>query len=84
VIAAETQISYIDSRSSQILIRGYDLIVLSKTKSYLDLVHLLLEGRLPEENEMETLKKNINIASNLPANHLRLLELLPKHTHPMD
>lgn len=57
VIAAETQISYLDTRSSQILIRGYDLIVLSKTKSYLELVHLLLEGRLPEENEMETLKK---------------------------
>lgn len=35
VIAAETHISYLDTQSSQILIRGYDLIELSETKSYL-------------------------------------------------
>lgn len=44
VVAAETNISYLDTQYSQILIRGYDLIDLSKTKSYLELVHLLLEG----------------------------------------
>lgn len=84
VIAAETHISYLDTQSSQILIRGYDLIELSETKSYLELVHLLLEGRLPEESEMETLERKINSASSLPADHLRLLELLPEDTHPMD
>lgn len=36
VIAAETHISYLDTQSSQILIRGYDLIELSETKSYLE------------------------------------------------
>ncbi|MGG1241503.1 citrate synthase [Bacillus cabrialesii] len=84
VIAAETHISYLDTQSSQILIRGYDLIDLSKTKSYLELAHLLLEGRLPEKSEMETLERSINSASSLPADILRLLELLPEHTHPMD
>ncbi len=84
VIAAETHISYLDTQSSQILIRGYDLIELSETKSYLELVHLLLEGRLPEESEMETLERKINSASSLPDDHLRLLELLPEGTHPMD
>lgn len=84
VIAAETHISYLDTQSSQILIRGYDLIELSETKSYLELVHLLLEGRMPEESEMETLERKINSASSLPADHLRLLELLPEGTHPMD
>lgn len=44
VVAAETNISYLDTQYSQILIRGYELIDLSKTKSYLELVHLLLEG----------------------------------------
>lgn len=33
VIAAETHISYLDTQSSQILIRGYDLIELSETKA---------------------------------------------------
>lgn len=84
VIAAETHISYLDTQYSQILIRGYDLIDLSKTKSYLELVHLLLEGRLPVESETKMLERNINSASNLPADILRLLELLPEHTHPMD
>ncbi|MBV5122665.1 citrate synthase [Bacillus halotolerans] len=84
VVAAETDISYLDTQYSQILIRGYDLIDLSKTKSYLELVHLLLEGRLPDENETETVKRKVNSASNLPADLVRLLELLPEHTHPMD
>ncbi len=82
VIAAETCISYLDTQSSQILIRGHDLIDLSKTKSYLELVYLLLESRLPEESETGTLK--ISSTSQLPSDIVRLLELLPEHTHPMD
>lgn len=40
VVAAETKISFLDTVKGEIVIQGYDLIELSKTKSYLDIVHL--------------------------------------------
>ena len=39
VIATETAISLLDTELGQIIIKGYDLIELSKTKEYLDIVH---------------------------------------------
>lgn len=45
VIAAETHISYLDTQSSQILIRGYDLIELSETKSYLEACPFIAGGQ---------------------------------------
>ena len=51
VVAAETKISFLDTVKGEIVIQGYDLIELSKKKSYLDIVHLLLEEHLPNEDE---------------------------------
>ncbi|MCY0880293.1 MAG: citrate synthase [Firmicutes bacterium] len=51
VIAAETSISYLDVEHEEIVIRGYDLIQLARTVSYLDVAHLLLHGWLPSVEE---------------------------------
>ena len=47
VIAAETAISFLDTEQEKIIIKGYDLIELSKNNDYLDVVYLLFEGLLP-------------------------------------
>lgn len=51
IIASETSISFLDTVHGEIVIKGYDLIQLSKTKSYLDIIHLLLEDQLPTDEE---------------------------------
>jgi citrate synthase len=84
VVAAETSISFLDTVQGEIVIRGYDLIELSKEKEYLDIVHLLLEGSLPdalERGEIETKLKN---EYEVPQEIFEILQLLPKQTHPMD
>ncbi|MBS4207285.1 citrate synthase [Bacillus sp. FJAT-50079] len=84
VIATETKISFLDTIQSEIVIQGYDLIKLSQSKEYLDIVHLLLEERLPdstEKTELETILKN---EYEIPAELLEIFKHLPENTHPMD
>ncbi|MDM5188563.1 citrate synthase [Bacillus sp. DX4.1] len=84
VVAAETKISFLDTVKGEIVIQGYDLIELSKTKSYLEIVHLLLEERLPNEDEKATLEKKLKQEYEVPEGVFDVLKALPKQTHPMD
>lgn len=84
VIAAETAISLLDTEQEKIVIKGYDLIELSKQKDYLDMVHLLLEDKLPDQIEKTNLEEKLKAHYNLPSEVIAILSLLPKQTHPMD
>ncbi|CAM3808438.1 citrate synthase [Bacillus paramycoides] len=84
VVAAETKISFLDTVKGEIVIQGYDLIELSKTKEYLDIVHLLLEEHLPNEDEKATLEKKLKEEYAVPEGVFNVLKALPKETHPMD
>lgn len=84
VVAAETKISFLDTKQGEIVIQGYDLIELSKTKEYLDIVHLLLAGELPNIEEKAALEEVLKGEYELPKEILDLFKLLPSHTHPMD
>ena len=46
VIAAETAISFLDTEQEKIIIRGHDLIDLSKSNDYIDVAHLLLDEEI--------------------------------------
>ncbi len=84
VIAAETGISLLDTEKEKIIVRGHDLIELSKDKSYLDIAHLLLAGELPDQQEQAELEKQLKASYALPSEIIDVLALLPKQTHPMD
>ncbi|RLL46879.1 citrate synthase [Oceanobacillus piezotolerans] len=84
VIAAETEISFLDVEKEKIIIQGYDLIELSKNKDYLEVVHLLLEGVLPNASEKAALKERLAVNYELPTNVLKVLDLLSPEIHPMD
>ncbi|WP_438420197.1 citrate synthase [Bacillus siamensis] len=84
VIAVETGISFLDTQQGRILIKGHDLIELSKTAGYMDIVHLLLEDRLPDAKEKAALEDDIRRGGDLPEEILHICRLLPEHTHPMD
>ncbi|WP_199880582.1 citrate synthase [Bacillus massiliglaciei] len=84
VVAAETKISFLDTVQSEIVIQGYDLIKLSKSKGYLDMIHLLLEEKLPDPPEKEALEQRLKAEYDIPADLEELFALLPENTHPMD
>ncbi|MBO2534554.1 citrate synthase [Rummeliibacillus suwonensis] len=84
VIATETKISVLDTVESQIIIRGYDLIDLSKKYTYLDIVNLLLLGQLPSKDEKVALENKLKANYAIPYEIIDIFKLLPKDTHPMD
>lgn len=84
VIASETRISYLDVEQEEIVIRGYDLIELARSLTYLDLVYLLIESKLPSSEERSALEREISGEYSLPENMLSILKLLPRGTDAMD
>ncbi|MDY0394994.1 citrate synthase [Virgibacillus halophilus] len=84
VIAAETAISLLDTEQEKIVIKGHDLIELSKHNDYLDIVHLLLENKLPSKEEKAALEEKLKERYQVPSAIIEILRLLPEHTHPMD
>src|SRR5699024_5370897 len=84
VIACETAVSLLDTEQEKIIIRGQDLIELSQTKTYADIVYLLMEGNLPTEEERDATEKRLTSVGKVPENIIDILKLLPEHTHAMD
>jgi citrate synthase len=84
VVAAETKISFLDTKKGEIVIHGYDLIELSKTYRYLDIIHLLLEDKLPNEDEKKSLENRLKNHYEIPESIFNVFKLLPEQTHPMD
>ncbi|WP_087972374.1 citrate synthase [Oceanobacillus rekensis] len=84
VIASETAISFLDVEREKIIIKGNDLIDLSKDKEYIDIVNLLLEGSLPSTIDKVKLEEKLSSNYDVPSELFNILQLLPKQTHPMD
>lgn len=84
VIACETKLSYLDVEHEEIVIRGYDLIELSRKVKYLDLVYLLMEERLPSPEERAALEHELKAEYDVPEDVLSILKLLPPTTDGMD
>ena len=84
VVAAETSISFLDTKQGEIVIKGYDLIELSKAHRYLDIVHLLLEESLPNEQQKREAEEKLKAEYDIPNPVFDMLKLLPEKTHPMD
>ncbi len=84
VIASKTEISFLDVDAEEIVLRGYDLIELAKKVQYVDVIALLLDGKLPSEEEREALEEDLKADVDLPEAVLSVLNLLPQETHGMD
>ncbi|MDQ7801781.1 MAG: citrate/2-methylcitrate synthase [Armatimonadota bacterium] len=84
VIAAATGISYLDVEHEQIVLRGYDLIELARTRRYTEVAYLTLYGHLPSAEELVGFERQLKAEAELPEEVYRLLELLPPRMHVMD
>ncbi|WEG11759.1 citrate synthase [Pullulanibacillus sp. KACC 23026] len=84
VIASETAISFLDVEQEEIVLRGYDLIELAEKKTYLDIVYLLLNQKLPTHEERLYLEEQLKKEYDIPEAITEIFKRLPKQTHPMD
>lgn len=84
VVAAETEISALDSEHEQIVVRGYDLIELARSATYADVAHLLLFDYLPSEEERAAFARQLGDHAHLPEGMVDILRRLPSDTVAVD
>ncbi len=81
--SCESKITFIDGENSELRYRGYSIEELAGKKSYLDVCHLLMMGKLPNKEESQAFDLEIRHRSFLNEGIIRLFDALPDGAHPM-
>ncbi|MBW3663796.1 MAG: citrate synthase [Actinobacteria bacterium] len=84
VVAAQTSLSWIDGQRGMLVYRGYAIDDLARHATFEEICHLLLEGTLPTEAELEATRKRLGQNAELDDNVLQVLRILPPDTVPME
>ncbi len=83
VLACESSIAYIDGSVPELSFRGYHIDDIAQTLSFEQITHLLWFDRIPNDNELQTLRDDLAARRSLPQPILDLLRVIPTSAHPM-
>ena len=83
VPAAESSVSYIDGEKGILEYRGIRIEDLAAHSTFEETAYLLLNGRLPTENELAELTQRIARARTLSKDLQSVVKSVPKNAHPM-
>lgn len=84
VTALDTELSYINGQSGELLYRGYDIKDLAQNASFEEVAYLLWNGALPTQAQLDELNDHLRAERTLPEpiiDHLR--HHTPKDANPM-
>lgn len=84
VVAGISSISDIDVERSVLTYRGYDVHVLAEQASFEEVAFLVLNGELPNRDQLATFREAIAESRAVPAAVYDALRAFPKDSHPMD
>jgi len=84
VVAAPSEICFIDGIAGRLIYRGYDIGDLVEQATFEEVACLLWDTRLPNRTELDALKDELRSNASIPESILSILRALPKTTHPMD
>jgi citrate synthase len=84
VVAAPSEICFIDGIAGRLVYRGYEIADLVENVSFEECAYLLWNNKLPNRSELAELKSQLGANAKLPAHTSALLSLLPPETEPMD
>src|SRR5437660_11089786 len=83
IIAGRNAICW-DDPNAGLMDRGYDIHEMAEKASFEEVAYLLLNGELPDVEQLNKFTSGIALARTLPKQVLDALRLMPKETHPMD
>ncbi|MBX3353140.1 MAG: citrate synthase [Phycisphaeraceae bacterium] len=83
VVAAETEMSFIDGEKGVLEYVGIDIDSLARHSTFEETVFLLWNRRLPKKAELEAFNKNLRSHYAIPAELMTLLRQMPKSAQPM-
>jgi len=84
VVAAKSEICFIDGTAGKLVYRGYDIGDLVDNATFGEVAWLLWENRLPNQAELTEGKKKLGASMMLPEHVMNVLKALPPKTQPMD
>lgn len=84
VVAAQTSLSWIDGQRGMLVYRGYAIDDLAEHASFEEVIHLLLEGTLPNEKQLDEVKDRLGERATIPDRVRDALRALPNDTAPME
>ncbi len=83
VVAAETELSFIDGEKGVLEYVGIDIDSLARHSTFEETVYLLWNKRLPKKAELDAFTKDLREHYDLPAEIMDLLRDMPKNAQPM-
>jgi citrate synthase len=84
VTVADTKVSFIDGENGILIYRGYRIEELAQHSSYMETAYLLLNGYLPNQNQLEAFTRQVVEARKGPEFLHETLKRWPRDAHPMD
>ena len=85
VVAAETDISFVDGVNGELYYRGYSIHEIAEhTQHYAEVVYLLLYGNLPGKDQLKTFRRRIVSEMRVPTQVIKMIEILPFSSSPME
>ena len=84
VLAARTQISDVQGQQGRLIYRGYDIADLAEGLEYEEVAFLLWHGELPNEDELNSLRKQMAEVRSLKPHAEQALRAMPDDANPMD
>src|SRR3954471_3802401 len=84
VVAARSEICFIDGEAGRLVYRGYDIEDLVENVTFEETAYLLWEGELPTRQELTQVRQQLASSMALPAHAMAILKSFPAQTQPMD
>ncbi len=85
IVAASSRIGDVDGVNGILIYQGYNIHDLAEHSTFEEVVYLLWHERLPTQEELDELKKQLARHQNPPANVIEMMRHLPlKDAAPMD
>ncbi|MDA3921334.1 MAG: citrate synthase [Salinisphaera sp.] len=81
--SCDSDITFIDGEQGQLLYRGYSVQDLAEHSSYLEVCYLLLNGELPDKDQMETFRDAITHHTMLNQSLVKFFDGFHYDAHPM-
>jgi citrate synthase len=84
VTVADTKVSFIDGDEGILIYRGYRIEELAEKSTYMDVAYLILNGSLPDKEQLEKFENQVIEARQVPEYVVECLKGYPKSANAMD
>ena len=84
ISAGETKLCTVGKEGAGLTYLGYDIYDLADNATFEEVAYLLLQGKLPNQQELDAYIEKIKANRGLPDALKTVLEMVPADAHPMD